>query len=138
MLIAPGDEPFAYGDKFKFSTKTVGTISAEVSDFNPFALMANSDTGAPKLKLWVNGKPLNSGSVISSRPQISVILEDLNGIDMDAFRFIVSKNGGPFKEITKFTITNPEQVTPVTIVYAPVSFRRSLSPSTLGKRFERE
>ena len=120
VLIALGDEPFAHGDKFKFSTKTVGTISAEVSDFNPFALMANLDTSAPKLKLWVDGKPLNSGSVISSRPQISVILEDLNGIDMDAFRFIVSKNGGPFKEITKFTITNPEQVTPVTIVYAPV------------------
>ena len=120
VLITSGAVPFAYGDKFKFSTRTVGTISAEVSELVPFALMANSDTSAPMLKLWVDGKPLNSGSVVSSRPQISVILEDLNGIDMDAFRFAVSKNGGPIKEITEFTITNPEEVTPVTIVYTPV------------------
>ena len=120
VLIAPGHEPFAFGDKFKFGTKTVGIVSTEVSDFNPFALMAHSDTHAPRLKLWVDGESLNSGSVISSRPQISMILEDLNGIDMDAFRFVVSKNGGPFKKITEFTLTNPEQVTTVTIFYAPV------------------
>ncbi len=120
VLITSGADPFAYGDKFKFRATTVGTVSAEVSELNPFALMANSDTGAPKLKLWVDGEPLQSGSAISSRPQISVILEDLNGIDMDAFRFVVSKNGGPIKEISEFTITNPEQVSPVTIVYAPV------------------
>ena len=120
VLITSGAVPFAYGDKFKFGTRTVGTVSAEVSELVPFALMANSDTDAPMLKLWVDGKPLNSGSEISSQPQISVILEDLNGIDMDAFRFVVSKNGGPIKEITEFTMTNPEQVTPVTIVYAPV------------------
>ena len=119
-LITPGDEPFALGDKFKFSTKTVSIVSTEVSDLNPFALMASSDTRSPRLKLWVDGESLHSGSVISSRPQISMILEDLNGIDMDAFRFVVSKNGGPFKEITEFTITNPKQATAVTIFYAPV------------------
>ena len=120
VLITAGHEPFALGDKFKFSTKTVGIVSTEVSSLNPFALMAHSDTRAPRLRLWVDGKSLNSGSVIPSRPQISMILEDLNGIDMDAFRFVVSQNGGPFKEITEFTITNPEQVTTVTIFYAPV------------------
>lgn len=120
VLIPPGDTPFALGDKFKFSTKTVGIVSTEVSNLNPFALMAHLDTHAPRLKLWIDGESLNSGSVISSRPQISMVLEDSNGIDMDAFRFVVSKNGGPFEEITEFIITNPEQVAPVTLFYAPV------------------
>ena len=49
-----------------------------------------------------------------------MILRDTNGIDTDAFRFVVSKNGGPLREITEFTITSPEQTTPITIYYAPV------------------
>ena len=120
VLITPGHEPFAFGDKFKFSTKTVGIVSTEVSNLNPFALMASSDTRSPRLQLWVNGESLVSGSFISPRPKISMLLEDSNGIDMDIFRFVVSKNGGPFKEITEFTITNREQATTVPIFYAPV------------------
>ena len=120
VLITSGDEPFAFGDKFKFSTKTVGVISAEVSDLNPFALMTGTDTSSPRLQVWVNGESAHSGSVISARPQISMILEDSNGIDTDTFRFVVSKNGGPFNEITEFTITNPEQATTVPIIYAPI------------------
>ena len=120
VLVTSGDEPFAFGDKFKFSAKTVGVVSAEVSRLEPFALMASPDTDSPKLQLWLNGESLQSGSVISPRPQISMILKDPNGIDMDAFRFVVSKNGGPFKKITEFTVTNPEQATAVPIYYAPI------------------
>ncbi|MDE0301351.1 MAG: C25 family cysteine peptidase [Candidatus Poribacteria bacterium] len=120
VLITPGEEPFAFGDKFKIGTKTVSIVTAEAAKFSPFALMASSDTRSPRIRMWIEGEALVSGSVIPSRPQISMILDDSNGIDMDAFRFVVGKNGGPFKEITEFTITNPEQVAPVTIFYAPV------------------
>ena len=120
VLITPGDEPFTFGDKFKFSTKTVGFVSTETSELSPFALMTSLDTQSPRLQLWLDGELLQSGKVISPRPIISMILGDANGIDMDAFRFVVSKNGGPLREITEFTITNPEQNPPVTIYYAPV------------------
>ena len=120
VLVSPGNEPFVFGDKFKFSSRTVSVVSAEVSDLNPFALMASSDIRAPRLQLWVNGEFLVPDSFISPRPKISMLLEDSNGIDMDAFRFVVSKNGGPFKEISEFTITNKEQATKVPIFYGPV------------------
>ncbi len=120
VLITPGDEPFTFGDKFKFSTKTVSFVSTEASELRPFALMTSLDTQSPRLQLWLDGEILQSGKVISPRPKISMILKDTNGIDMDAFRFVVSKNGGPLREITEFTITSPEQTTPITIYYAPV------------------
>ena len=120
VLVTPGDEPFAFGDKFKFSAKTVGVVSAEVSTLDPFALMTASDTRFPRLQLWVDGESLGSGSVISPRPKISMILEDSNGIDTDTFRFVVSKNAGPLQEITDYTVTNPEQAAAVPIFYAPI------------------
>ena len=120
VLVLSGSEPFVFGDKIKFSSRTVSVVSAEVSDLNPFALMASSDTRSPRLQLWVNGESLVSGRFISPRPKISMLLEDSNGIDMGSFRFAISKNGGPFKEITEFTVTNREQVTTVPIFYGPV------------------
>ena len=119
-LIASGDEPFSFGDKFKFSARTVGVVSAEVTALGPFALLAVSDTRSPELQLRIDGELPESGSVIAPRPKMSMILKDSNGVDMDTFRFVVSKNAGPFEEITDYTVNNPDQASSVPIFYAPV------------------
>ncbi|MCH8290157.1 hypothetical protein IH992_03505 [Candidatus Poribacteria bacterium] len=122
VLVTSGDQGFEFGDKIKFSTATVGVISTKVRELKPFALMTTSDVESPKLQLWVNGEILERGSVIPPRPEISLFLEDTNGIDLDSFKFAVSKNDGPLEQITEFDIANTEQITTVPIRYKPILF----------------
>ncbi len=122
LLVNTGDKPYEYGDKIKFSTSTVGVISAEIKELTTVALILNSDQTAPRLQLWVNGEIPKPESVISPRPEISLFLEDENGVDMDSFVFAVSKDFKTFKKIKDFNITSEGPVTTVGIYYKPILF----------------
>ena len=113
--------PFEFGDKFKFSKTTVGIISAKTRELSIFALMQSSDQEPPKIQLWVDGETPRPGSTIPPRPQISLLLTDKNGVDMDSFSLAVSKDGGTFEIIENFEIGSGE-VTSVSIRYKPTLF----------------
>ena len=116
------DNPsFEFGDKFKFRKTTVGVISAEARELSTFALMESSDRVPPKIQLWVDGEIPRPGSTISPRPQISLLLTDKNGMDMDNFSLTVSKEGGTFEVIKDLEISGG-QVTSVSIRYKPTLF----------------
>ncbi|MBI1930778.1 hypothetical protein HYR99_41845, partial [Candidatus Poribacteria bacterium] len=122
VLVTSGDQPFELGDKIKFSTAMVGVVSMKTKELKTVSLMMNSDRDPPKLQLWVNGAAPQAGSVIPPRPEISLFLEDENGIDLDSFIFSVSKNDGAFEKITDFNIVSGGQVTTVPIRYKPILF----------------
>ena len=113
--------PFEFGDKFKFSKTTVGIISAKTRELSTFALMQSSDQEPPKIQLWVDGETPRPGSIIPPRPQISLLLTDKNGVDMDSFSIVVSKDGGTFETVENFEIGSG-QVTSVSIRYKPTLF----------------
>lgn len=114
--------PFTFGDKIKFSSAQVGTITAETSELNPFTLISSEDNSPPKFNLWVDGLEAQVGSVIAPRPLISILVEDVSGIDID--RLIIRKgdNGKPLKPITDYKIRNPDNVHTVPIDYKPILF----------------
>ena len=112
---------FEFGDKFKFRKATVGIVSAETRELSTFALMESSDREPPKIQLWVDGEIPRSGSTIPPRPQISLLLTDENGVDMDNFNLAVSKDGGTF-EVIKNLESSGGQVTSVSIRYKPTFF----------------
>ena len=113
--------PFEFGDKFKFRKATVGIVSAETRELSTFALMESSDREPPKIQLWVDGEIPRSGSTIPPRPQISLLLTDENGVDMDSFSLAVSKERGTFEVIKNLEISGG-QVTSVSIHYKPTLF----------------
>ena len=116
------DNPsFEFGDKFKFRKATVGIVSADARELSTFALMEISDHEPPKLQLWVDGEIPSPGSTIPPRPQISLLLTDKNGVDLDNFSLAVSKEGGAFEVIKDLEISGA-QVTSVSIRYKPTLF----------------
>ena len=117
----PDNPSFEFGDKFKFRKTTVGIVSAEARELSTFALMESSDRESPKIQLWVDGEISRPGSIIPPRPQISLLLTDKNGMDLDSFNLAVSKNGGTFEVIKDLEISGG-QVTSVSIRYKPTLF----------------
>ena len=116
------DNPsFEFGDKFKFRKTTVGVVSAEARELSTFALMESADREPPKIQLWVNGEILRPGSTIPPRPQISLLLTDKNGVDLDSFSLGVSKDGGTFEMVKDLEISGG-QMTSVSIRYKPTLF----------------
>ena len=116
------DNPsFEFGDKFKFRKTTVGVVSAETKELSTFALMESSDQEPPKIQLWVDGEIPRPGSTIPPRPQISLLLTDKNGVDLDNFSLAVSKERGTFETIENFEIGSG-QVTSISIRYKPTLF----------------
>ena len=112
---------FEFGDKFKFRKTTVGIVSAGTRELSTFALMQSSDREPSKIQLWVDGEVPRPGSTIPPRPQISLLLTDKNGVDMDSVSLAVSKDGGMFDTIENFEIGSG-QVTSVSIHYKPTLF----------------
>ena len=122
ILVTASSESFAFGDKIKFSSAQVGTITAEVSELTQFSLMRSTDTEPPAFSLWLDGIQPQTGSVIPPRPTISIVLEDTNGIDMDFFAFEGRKDGAPFTPITDYKIRIQERTQTVPIDYQPILF----------------
>ena len=113
---------FEFGDKFKFRKTTVGIVSTETRNLSTFALMQSSDREPPKIQFWVDGEMPRPSSTISPRPQISLLLTDENGVDLDTFSLAVSKDGGTFETAKNLEIGGGGQRTSVSIRYKPTLF----------------
>lgn len=114
--------PFTFGDKIKFSSAKVGTITAETTELNPFTLISSEDNTPPKFNLWVDGLEAQVGSVIAPRPLISILLEDVSGIDIGRLVIRRGDNGKPLKPINDYKYRNPNNVHTVPIDYKPILF----------------
>ncbi|HCK13136.1 TPA: hypothetical protein DHW51_03345, partial [Candidatus Poribacteria bacterium] len=122
LLINSGDRSFQFGDKMKFSTSLVGVLSTTVTELTPLTLSYNTDRAPPKIKLWVDGEEREPKSQIEPRPEISILLQDVNGIDTDSFSIQLSKDEGPFAEVNDFEIANKNNPAIISIEYEPILF----------------
>ena len=122
VLVTASSEDFGFGDKIKFSTARVATITTEVSELTRFALMRSTDTEPPTFNLWIDGLQPQTGSVIPPRPEISIVLQDTNGIDTEFFTFERRKDDGPFEPVTDYELRIQGGIQIVPIDYRPVLF----------------
>ena len=104
ILVNSSTENFQFGDKIKFSSARVGTITAEVTELTHFALMRSTDTTPPSFQIWVDGIQPQTGSVIPPRPTISMLIEDANGIDLETLTLARRKDDGAFEPIPSGTV----------------------------------
>jgi len=128
-----GDKPFQFGDKIKFRTTSAQAVESQIDKLGTFALMENNDTTPPTVSLWINGEHLEHGSTIPPRPEISILVHDKNGLDLDTLKFEVSKDEGEFQAI-EGSLVSPQSSEPpgdcelryklfsITINYKPVLF----------------
>ena len=122
IIITASSEEFGFGDKVKFSSAQVATITAETDELTRFALMRSTDTEPPTFNLWVDGIQPQTGSVIPPRPEISIVLQDANGVDAKFFTFDKRKNDGPFEPITDYELRIQSGIETVPIDYRPILF----------------
>ena len=106
----------------RFSSARVGTITAEVSELTQFALMRSTDTEPPTFSIWVDGIEPQTGSVIPPRPNISIVLQDPNGIDTEFLTLARRKDEGPFELLTDYELRTQGGIQTVPIDYQPVLF----------------
>ena len=122
MIVNAGPEAFGFGDKVKFSSARVATITTEVSELKRFALMRSTDNEPPAFSLWVDGVQPQTGSVIPPRPTISIVLQDANGVDVEFFTFDKQKNDGPFEPVTDYELRAQSSIDTAPIDYRPILF----------------
>ena len=122
ISVNAGDKPFQFGDKIKFSTAKAGIVETQIEQLSTFALMENNDTKPPRISLWTDGNMPQSGTVIPPRPEISILIEDINGVDMDTFKLEVSKDDGPFYTVTPKEYVIGKQVFSVPVRYKPILY----------------
>ena len=122
VLVTASSEEFGLGDKIKFSTARVATITTEVTKLTQFALMRSTDTEPPTFNFWVDGLQPQTGSVIAPRPDISILLQDANGIDIEFFTIDKQKDGGPFESVTDYELRTQGGLQTVPIDYRPILF----------------
>ena len=84
--------------------------------------MRSTDIEPPTFNLWVNGIQPQTGSVIPPRPEISIVLQDANGVDAEFFTFDKRKNDGPFEPITDYELRTQSGIETVPIDYRPILF----------------
>lgn len=122
ILVTTGSEPFQFGDKIKFSSAQVGTITAQATELTPFTLISSDDVQPPTFNLWVDGVQPQTGSVIAPRPHISILLEDADGVNLDTLVIRRGDNGKPLEPISDYTFRNSKNVNTVPIDYKPILF----------------
>lgn len=122
VLVTASSEEFGFGDKIKFSTARVATITTEVTELTRFALMRSTDSEPPAFNFWVDGLQPQTGSVIAPRPAISILLQDANGIDTEFFAMEKQKDGGPFEAVTDYELRTQGGLQTVPIDYRPILF----------------
>lgn len=120
--ISEGKYPFEFGDKFVFDTLFAGIVRAEVSQMGTFTLMRSNDNIQPNVELWVNGQIPKSGAVIPPRPTMSLMLSDVNGIDMNTLSFMVSVNDREFHQVPRsdYVLSERSQLDSIPIFYSPI------------------
>lgn len=122
ILVSPSSIEFEFGDKIKFSTAQVATITAETEELTPFTLLRSDDDEPPEFSLWIDGVHPQAGSVIAPRPKMSILLEDVDGINLDTLIIRKGDNGKPLKPISDYKLRNPKDVNTVAIEYKPILF----------------
>ena len=122
ISVNAGDKPFQFGDKIKFSTAKAGIVEAQIDQLSTFALMENHDTKPPRVSLWADGNMPQSGTVIPPRPEISILIEDINAVDMDTFQLEVSKDEGPFYPVPPREYVVGNQAFSVPVRYNPILY----------------
>ena len=122
ITVTASSEGFRFGDKIKFSSARVATITAEADELTRFALMRSTDNEPPTFNLWVDGVQPQTGSVIPPRPAISIVLQDVNGVDVEFFTFDKRKNDGPFEPVTDYELRIQNSIETVPIDYRPILF----------------
>ena len=122
MLVTGSSEEFGFGDKIKFSTARVATITTEVTELTRFALMRSTDNEPPTFTFWADGLQPQTGSVIAPRPAISMLLQDANGIDIESFALEKQKDGGPFEAVTDYELRTQAGLQTIPIDYRPILF----------------
>jgi hypothetical protein len=122
--IIPGSLSFEPGDKFVFRTCYVGEVETQIDRLGVFTLMHGMDDTPPSVKLWVDGTTPQPGSVIPPRPQISILLEDPNFVDMSSFKLLVkSDRGGKvgiFQRVSPKELSISGQKDIIPIRYEPI------------------
>ncbi len=122
ILVTGSSEDFNFGDKIKFSSAQTGTITAAVNELTQFALMRSTDTEAPAFSIWVDDIQPQTGSVIPPRPNISIVLQDANGIDTEFLTVSRQKDNGPFELITDYELRTQGGFQTVPLDYQPILF----------------
>lgn len=122
IFVSTSSEAFDFGDKIKFSSARVGTITAEVTELTPFALMHSSDTEPPAFQMWVDGIQPQTGSVIPPRPKISLVFQDINGMDAAFLSLAKRKDGGDAELFTDYELRTQDNIQTVLIDYQPILF----------------
>ncbi|MCH8289960.1 T9SS type A sorting domain-containing protein [Candidatus Poribacteria bacterium] len=101
LKITSGKWNFEAGDSFRFETKEVGRIRAEIPMLGRTALMRSDDTIPPDIQLTIGRQNFVDGDPISPEPLIQATLGDDNGIDYITrpIRLEVSQDNREFKLI---------------------------------------
>ncbi|MBD3183790.1 hypothetical protein GF312_16015 [Candidatus Poribacteria bacterium] len=120
-----GRWPFEFGDRFVFNTLYTGLVKAKINSLNTLALMHSEDRISPEIQLWINRESPQSGIVIPPKPDISILLSDNNGIDVESLSFMVSVNDRDFYPVTKDDYvfsdraSNVNTLTNIPVFYSP-------------------
>ena len=122
ILVSPSSIEFEFGDKIKFSTSQVASITAATKELTPFTLLRSDDKEPPEFSLWIDGIQPQVGSVIAPRPKMSILLEDVDGINLDTLIIRRGDNGKAVKPISDYKLRNPKDVNTVAIDYKPILF----------------
>ena len=78
----------------KIPTTRAGRLfSAQTINTGTFALLHSADTQGPNIEISINGQPYVPNSYSSQEPQISIYIQDLNGIDISTDKLQVYLNG---------------------------------------------
>ena len=126
VLVMAGEQPFGFGDTIKFSTTEVGVVRATVQPedftFDTVTMLYSQDWFPPKFQIWVDGEVVTPKSTIPPRPEISMLLEDSSGINMEKFRMSFSRDGAEFQPVKNLEIPKTDTFRTVPIRYKPVLF----------------
>ena len=93
--LTQGERPFAAGDRFRFQTRTVGTIRATTSQLGPVTLYHTDDTVPPDIQLTIGAQQhFVPGDATDAAPLIQATLTDDSGLDYIT-RPLLMELGGP-------------------------------------------
>ena len=80
--LTQGERSFTPGDRFRFQTRSVGTIRATTDRLGPITLLYTDDTVPPDIQLTIaNQQHFVPGDATDSEPLIGATLTDLSGLD---------------------------------------------------------
>ncbi len=80
--ITQGKRSFTSGDRFRFETRSVGTVRATTGQLGTVTLLHSDDTVAPDIQLTIgNQQHFVPGDAVDAEPLIGATLTDPSGID---------------------------------------------------------